>query len=102
MAGSDLSIFSDGQDLQVTDLRSFEVRTDKVITACVGLRYHTTKLRRPCPPNLFCRRRACWMRPAISDSGGLRGADVFGHDKHLFLRARLSDLRREARRPCGR
>lgn len=42
MAGSDLSIFSDGQDLQVTDLRSFEVRTDKVITACVGLRYHTT------------------------------------------------------------
>ena len=60
------------------------------MTASLPRRCHQAQSRRFCPPNLFRRRRACRLRPIASDSGGLRGAGVPGHDDKLFLRAGLS------------
>ncbi len=55
-------------------------------------RCHKARSRRFNLPSLFRRRRACWMWPIASNSGGLRGADapghdVIGHDDKLYLRA---------------
>lgn len=64
------------------------------MTASLPRRCHQAQSRRFCLPNLFRRRRACRLRPIASDSGGLRGAGVPGHDDKLFLRAELFGLAR--------